>query len=68
VAGDGTPLAAALTLSGDGKTHAPRWQILNYQVPEALAGMDVSIELRATDAGADSTLEAGVDQVRIIAP
>jgi len=68
VAPNGTALATALTVKGDGTTRAPHWQTLSYHLPGALAGKSVSIELLARDAGADSTVEAGVDQVRVTAP
>lgn len=68
VGGDGTPLATPLTVGGDGTSHVPHWQSLDYVIPPALAGQDVAVELTATDAEADSTVEAGVDQVRVTAP
>jgi hypothetical protein len=68
VAQNGSPLATALTVSGDGTTHAPQWQTLSYQIPGALAGRNVSIQLVARDGAADSDVEAGVDQVRVTAP
>jgi carboxypeptidase T len=68
VAPNGSPLATALSVSGDGSTHAPHWQTLTYPLPGALAGQKVSIELLARDAAADSTVEAGVDQVRVTTP
>jgi hypothetical protein len=68
VAPGGSPLATALTVSGDGTNHAPHWQELTYHLPGALAGQNVAIELVAKGAGADSTVEAGVDQVRVTAP
>ncbi len=64
----GAPVATALTLNGDGSAHTSNWQTLTYSIPAALDGTNVSVELQATDGGLDSTLDAGVDQVRITAP
>jgi carboxypeptidase T len=65
---DGAALATALTVRGSGRGRAPRWRTLDYRIPVRLAGRDVAIELVATDAGRDSTVEAGVDEVRVTAP
>ena len=65
---DGIPLATALTVTGDGTNHLPHWQSLAYAIPQTFAGQDVAMELMAVDAGADSTVEAGVDEVRVTAP
>jgi hypothetical protein len=35
-------------------------------VPEGLAGERVAIQLVVVDGGPDSTVEAGVDQVRLV--
>ena len=68
VAADGTRLATALVVVGDGIAHAPAWKTLTFAIPAALAGKTVAIELFARDAGTPSTVEAGVDQARITAP
>jgi carboxypeptidase T len=68
VARDGTTLARALTVHGDGTLRAPHWQALDYSIATKLAGKNLSIELVARDAGADSRVEAGVDDVRITTP
>lgn len=63
--GEGTVLARALAVDGDGRTHRPRWRSLAYRIPDELRGLRVAIELVAVDAGRDATVEAGVDDVRI---
>jgi carboxypeptidase T len=68
VAPNGSRIATALNVNGDGSSHAPHWQTLNYPLPGALDGQNVAIELVARDAAADSTVEAGVDQVRVTGP
>jgi carboxypeptidase T len=68
VAADGSILATARAVHGNGTARAPRWTPLTYTIPPALSGRDVSVELMAADAGADSTVEAGVDQVRVTSP
>ena len=68
VATDGAAPATPLVVRGDGQSHSPAWRTLDYRIPATLAGRDVAIELVATDAGADSTVEAGVHQVRVTAP
>ena len=68
VSGSGSILATALTVQGDGTAHAPSWQLLSYSIPASLSGHDVAIELVTADRGSDSTVEAGVDQVRVTAP
>jgi carboxypeptidase T len=67
VAPDGTRLWTALKVRGDGALHEPAWTTLLAPIPAALDGQDVHIELLGKDAGADATVEAGVDQVRITA-
>ena len=68
VAGDGSVLATALTVRGDGAAHAPSWQLLSYPIPAALSGRKVAVELLAADGASDSTVEAGVDQVTVTSP
>jgi carboxypeptidase T len=68
VSGSGGVLATALTVNGDGAAHDPSWQLLSYPIPAALSGQSVAIELLAADRGSDSTVEAGVDQVRVTSP
>jgi hypothetical protein len=65
---DGRVVATALTVRGNGRDRSPSWRGLDYRIPSALAGRRIAIELVATDAGTDSIVEAGVDQVRITAP
>ena len=62
---DGHVLAAALTVTGAGGSRRPAWTDLRFAIPSSLRGEDVAVELYAADAGADATVEAGVDDVRI---
>jgi hypothetical protein len=62
---DGTPVATLAEIMGAGTRREPRWRSLERAVPEELAGRRLSIQLVAIDEGPDSTVEAGVDQVRI---
>jgi carboxypeptidase T len=61
---DGDVLATALTVAGPGPRTAA-WESLSWPIPESLRGERVAIEIWATDAGGDATVEAGVDDVRI---
>jgi carboxypeptidase T len=61
----GNVLAIALTLSGNGTARHPAWTSLRFDVPGALRGVDVAVELVAADTGPDAAVEAGVDDVRI---
>jgi len=63
--GDGSVLATALAVDGDGRRHTPAWRSLAYRIPTELRGARVAIELVAVDAGHDATVEAGVDDVRV---
>ena len=62
---DGHALATALTVTGTGGSRRPAWTDLRFAIPSSLRGEDVAVELYAADAGADATVEAGVDDVRI---
>jgi carboxypeptidase T len=62
---DGHTLAVALTVTGTGGSRRPAWTDLRFAVPSSLRGEDVAVQLYAADAGADATVEAGVDDVRI---
>jgi len=64
----GTVLATLLAASGDGAQHDPGWRVLNSAMPAASLGQDVAIQVQATDANADSTVEAGIDDVRVTRP
>ena len=64
---DGHVLASALTVTGAGGARRPRWRHLAFAIPASLRGDDVAVQLYAADAGADATVEAGVDDVRITA-
>ena len=61
----GTRLVTLAAVSGTGSRRAPAWRTLKAPVPPTLAGLAVSIELAAVDAKADSTVEVGVDEVRV---
>ena len=64
---DGKRLGALLKVSGNGHRRAPAWKTLLAPMPPGLAGHKVAIELVAVDTGADATVEAAVDEVRVIA-
>jgi murein tripeptide amidase MpaA len=63
----GSRRATLLEVSGTGERREPRWRGFSAVLPDELAGEQVAIELEAVDSGADSTVEAGVDQVRVTA-
>ena len=67
VAADGSELATLLSVRGDGQRHEPTWRSLTALVPGGLGGQRLAVELVARDAGADAIVEAGVDEVRVIA-
>jgi carboxypeptidase T len=46
-------------------TEAVRWQSLSLSIPAELAGTRLAVEVEARDAGADTLVEAAVDQVRV---
>lgn len=62
---DGHVLASALTVTGTGGSRQPTWRTLRFAIPASLRGEDIAVQLYAADAGADATIEAGVDDVRI---
>ncbi|MFV2062977.1 MAG: M14 family metallopeptidase [Chloroflexota bacterium] len=64
---NGALLAELLAVSGNGQRRAPRWRGLTRILPADRAGELVAIELRAVDGGAGSTVETGIDQVRVSA-
>ena len=53
------------TVVGHGQVRQPTWPSLSVPIPAELQGSAIAIELVATDGGHDSTVEAGVDQLRI---
>jgi len=61
----GDPL---LVVTGDGTERPPAWRWLTVDLPPGTAGRRVAIELVATDATADgdATVEAAVDDVRVV--
>jgi murein tripeptide amidase MpaA len=63
----GTRLATVASVSGTGQRRAPSWRTMKAPVPPGLAGIAVSIELAAVDAKGDSTVEVGIDEVRVTA-
>jgi aminopeptidase S len=64
---DGVRVAALATVAGERKRRLPRWRTLKRAIPAELAGQRVAIQLVAVDAGRDSIVEVGVDDVRITA-
>jgi hypothetical protein len=65
VAADGSWLATLASVEGNGARRVPRWRSLRRRLPDELAGQRVRIQLVALDRGAASTVEAGVDEVRV---
>jgi hypothetical protein len=63
----GTRVATLLEVSGDGTRHRPAWRSFAAPLPAGFGGRQLALELVAVDAGADATVEAGIDQVRVIA-
>jgi hypothetical protein len=61
----GTRLATLAAVSGSGHRREPAWRTLSAPVPPGLAGLAVAIELAAVDAKGDTTVEVGVDEVRV---
>ena len=58
----------ALAVHGTGTARSLGWHAATLPIPASLRGTSVAIEFTATDDGADSTVEAGIDDVRITAP
>jgi len=52
---------------GTGATHKPAWQFLSKKIPARFAGQRLAIELTVADRGNENIVEAGVDQVRVVA-
>jgi hypothetical protein len=67
VDGDGVRVATLATVSGDRTRRVPRWRRIERALPAETAGQRLAIQLVAVDEGRDSTVEAGVDDVRITA-
>jgi hypothetical protein len=65
VDGAGTRVATLAAVSGTGQRREPAWRTMKAPVPPGLAGLAVSVELAAVDAKGDSTVEVGVDEVRV---
>lgn len=61
----GGRVATLFRVRGSGERRAARWRTLSRAIPGGLAGQRISIELEAIDAGADSLVEAAVDDVRV---
>jgi hypothetical protein len=53
---------------GNGSSRTIGWSRVDVPIPAALRGQSLAIQFTATDAGANSTVEVGVDDVRITAP
>ncbi len=66
VGASGKTLATALTVNGNGAVRTPSWTSLDYAIQASLQGRTVFIQLVAIDAGSDATVEAGVDDVRVV--
>jgi hypothetical protein len=64
---DGKRVKVLHKVSGDGSSHKPVWRTLSKTIPRELAGRRLAIELEAVDDGPGAIVEAGVDQVRVIA-
>jgi hypothetical protein len=64
----GSPLVSLLSIRGDSTRHVPKWKKLSAEIPAALQGTAVAIELIVGDNGRDGTIDVAVDQVRITAP
>jgi hypothetical protein len=62
---DGARVATLLNVSGDGRRREPAWRGLSARLPDGLGGQRVAVELVAVDSAPDSTVEAGIDQVRL---
>lgn len=52
---------------GTGSTRKPRWSYLSKKIPPSLAGKRLAIEFTVVDDGHENIIEAGVDQVRVVA-
>jgi hypothetical protein len=52
---------------GTGKTRKPAWTFLSKKVPAQFAGRRLAVELTVVDEGSENIVEAGVDQVRVVA-
>ena len=66
---DGQPIGdPMLVLTGDGTSRPPAWRRLAVDLPAEAAGRRVAIQLVVTDAAADgdATVEAAVDDVRVV--
>jgi carboxypeptidase T len=64
----GAKVATVVAVKGNGQTLRPAWKTLAFAIPASLQGTDIQIQLMSTDAGADATVEAGVDSLRITGP
>jgi murein tripeptide amidase MpaA len=65
----GELLWRALRIDGDGTDQAAEWRSAAIPIPGELAGRTVAIELLAVDdPSADATVEAAVDDVRVVRP
>lgn len=52
---------------GTGSKHKPAWSFLHKRIPPAFAGRRLAIELTVVDKGNENVVEAGVDQIRVVA-
>jgi hypothetical protein len=62
----GAPLGDPLfRVVGDGTVRQTPWRTIAVILPARAAGTRVAIQVEARDAGADATVEAGIDSVRV---
>jgi carboxypeptidase T len=61
----GSRVAKVLDISGNGSQRSPKWKGLVTNLPAGSAGKRLAIEIVAVDSGADSVVEAAIDQVRV---
>lgn len=58
----------AFGVHGNGSSRSIGWTEVDLPIPASVRDQSVAIQFAATDRGADSTVEAGVDDVRITTP
>ena len=65
VDGAGRRVKVLHKVSGNGRRQRTIWRAIDKPIPSSLAGQRLALEIEAVDAGADSMVEAGIDQVRV---
>jgi hypothetical protein len=68
VAPNGQVRWTAFGVHGNGSSRSIGWTEVDLSIPASVRNQSVAIQFSATDGGVDSTVEAGVDDVRITAP